>query len=132
MKQMEQKVIEALIDKAAIRAAEETIRRLKTGDKIKYQFSNSFKKTEELLLLYPNLPDDHPQKKRIDKALDKIKDDDYKDVIASRYFDGLTLAEIADIYDCKYQNISKHRNKLVKILSNELFPEEVLTELMER
>ena len=81
MKQMEQKVIEALIDKAAIRAAEETIRRLKTGDKIKYQFSNSFKKTEELLLLYPNLPDDHPQKKRIDKALDKIKDDDYNNVV---------------------------------------------------
>ena len=49
---MDQNTIEALIDRAAVRAAEETIRRLKTGDKIKYQFSNSFRKTEELLIYH--------------------------------------------------------------------------------
>ena len=95
-------------------------------------FSNSFKKTEELLYLYPKLPEDHPERKRIDKALEKIKDDDYCDVIASRYFDGMTITEISDIYDCKYQNISKKRNKLVKILASELFPEDVLKELLEK
>ena len=66
------------------------------------------------------------------RALEKIQNDDYCDVIASRYFDGLTITEISDIYDCKYQNISKKRNKLIKILAAELFPEDVLKELLER
>ena len=95
-------------------------------------FSNSFKKTEELLYLYPNLPAENPERQRVDQALKKIENDDYKDVIASRYFDGMTIAEISEIYDCKYQNISKKRNKLVKILASELFPEDVLQEILER
>lgn len=129
---MERKELEAMIDKAATKAAERTLNHLKDSGKIKYYFSNSFKKTEELLRLYPKLQDDHFEKKRIEKALEKIKDDDYKDVIASHYFDGMTLNEISEIYDCKYQNISKKRNKLVKILASELFPEDVLKELLER
>lgn len=124
--------IKQLIDEAADKAAEKTLRKLKEQGRITYVFSNSFKKTEELLYLYPKLPEDHPERKRIDKALEKIKDDDYCDVIASRYFDGMTITEISDIYDCKYQNISKKRNKLVKILASELFPEDVLKELLEK
>lgn len=129
---MERKQIEALIDRTATLAAEKAVHRLKEIGKIKYQFSNSFKKTEELLYLYPNLPENNPQKIRIEKALDKIKDYDYKDIVASFYFDDMSLVEISEIYDCKYQNISKKRNKLVKILASELFPEDVLKELLER
>lgn len=121
-----------IIQKAAEEAASRTVKKLKETGRITYMFSNSFKKTEELLYLYPKLPEDHPERKRIEKALERIKDDDYCDVIASRYFDGLTITEISDIYDCKYQNISKKRNKLVKILASELFPEDVLKELLEK
>lgn len=124
--------IRTLIEEAADRAAAKTLKKLKEAGRVTYVFSTSFKKTEELLYLYPKLPEGHPERARIDKALEKIKDDDYKDVIASRYFDGLTITEISDIYDCKYQNISKKRNKLVKILASELFPEDVLKELLER
>lgn len=124
--------LKSFIEEAAEKAAAKTVKKLKETGRITYVFSNSFKKTEELLYLYPKLPEDHPERKRIDKALEKIKDDDYKDVIASRYFDGLTITEISDIYDCKYQNISKKRNKLVKILASELFPEDVLKELLEK
>ena len=123
---------QAMLDKAAEAGASKAIRKLKESGRITYVFSNSFKKTEELLYLYPKLPEDHPERLRIDKALEKIKDDDYKDVIASRYFDGLTITEISDIYDCKYQNISKKRNKLVKILASELFPEDVLKEILQK
>ena len=121
-----------IIQKAAEEAASRTVKKLKEAGRITYVFTNSFKKTEELLYLYPKLPEDHPERIRIDQALEKIKDDDYKDVIASRYFDCMTIAEISDIYDCKYQNISKKRNKLVKILASELFPEDVLKELLEK
>lgn len=123
--------LEKIIEQAAEAAAMKTLRKLKNAGRITYVFSNSFRKTEDLLYLYPKLPDGHPEKVRIDKALEKIADNDYKDVIASRYFDGLTITEIADIYDVKYQNISKKRNKLVKILASELFPEDVLKEILD-
>lgn len=121
-----------VIDQAAEAAAMKTLRKLKDAGRVTYVFSNSFKKTEELLYLYPKLPEDHPERKRIDEALKKIENDDYKDVIASRYFDGMTIVEISEIYDCKYQNISKKRNKLVKILAAELFPEDVLNEILQK
>lgn len=124
--------LEKIIQKAADEAAARTVKKLKDAGRITYVFSNSFKKTEELLYLYPKLPADHPEKKRIDKALEKIQDDEYCDVIASRYFDGLSIVEISEIYDCKYQNISKKRNKLVKILASELFPEDVLNEILQK
>ena len=139
MEQMEVNVIsmttdefESLINKAAETAAAKTLKKLKENGRVTYVFINSFKKTEELLYLYPKLPENHPERQRIDKALEKIQDDDYCDVIASRYFDGMTITEISDIYDCKYQNISKKRNKLVKILASELFPEDVLKELLDK
>lgn len=124
--------IRQIIIQTAEQTASRTLKKLKDNGRITYAVSNSFKKTEELLYLYPKLPEGHPERKRIEAALDKIKDDDYCDVIASRYFDGLSITEISDIYDCKYQNISKKRNKLVKILASELFPEDVLKELLER
>lgn len=124
--------LNAIIEKAAEQAATRTLNKLKNAGRITYVFSNSFKKTEELLYLYPKLPADHPERIRIDQAMEKIKDDEYCDVIASRYFDGKTIVEISEIYDCKYQNISKKRNKLVKILASELFPEDVLKEILEK
>jgi len=124
--------LQKMINMAADQAAMKTLHKLKEAGRITYVFSNSFKKTEELLYLYPKLPEDHPERLRIDKALQKIKDDEYKDVIASRYFDGMTITEISEIYDCKYQNISKKRNKLVRILASELFPEDVLKEILEK
>lgn len=131
-KEMKAEDLKKLIDLAAEAAADKTLRKLKDAGRVTYVFSNSFKKTEELLYLYPKLPEDHPERQRIDKALERIKDDDYKDVIASRYFDGMTITEISEIYDCKYQNISKKRNKLVKILASELFPEDVLKEILQK
>lgn len=128
---VERKELEALIDKAAVSAAEKTIKKLKTSGRIKYQYTNSFRKTEKILYLYPKLPEDNEVKLSVDKALDLIKNDDYYGVIPSLYFDNMSLAELSEIYDCKYQNISKKRNKLVKILASELFPEDVLNELME-
>lgn len=121
-----------IIDQAAEAAAIKTLRKLKDAGRITYVFSNSFKKTEELLYLYPKLSEDNPEKQRIDEALKKIEADDYFGVIPSRYFDGMTITEISEIYDCKYQNISKKRNKLVKILASELFPEEVLREILQK
>lgn len=124
--------IKMYINEAAKKAADQTLDKLKDKGRVTYINSNSFKKTEELLMLYPKLPEGHPEKLRIDKALEKIQDDDYCDIIASRYFDGLSITKIAEIYNCNYQQISKKRAKLMKILASELFPEDVLKELLEK
>lgn len=125
-------ITKEIIDQVAEAAAQKTVKKLMDAGKIKYIFRSSFKKTEELLYLYPKLPEDNIEKQRINQALMKIEHDEYYGVIPSRYFDGMTLAEISEIYDCKYQNISKKRNKLVKILASELFPEDVLKEILEK
>ena len=124
--------VKELIEQVAEETAQRTVKKLKDAGRITYVFSNSFKKTEELLYLYPKLPEDNAERIRIDQALKKIETDNYYGVIPSRYFDGMTIAEISEIYDCKYQNISKKRNKLVKILASELFPEDVLKEILEK
>lgn len=125
MTEAEKRMMEQIADMAA----EKTIKKLMDRGRISYIFPNSFKKTEELLYLYPKLPEGHPERERVDEALKKIEQFDYKDIVASKYFDGLTLTEISEIYNVKYSNISKKRNKLVKILASELFPEDVLKEL---
>lgn len=124
--------LQKIITAAAEAAAQKTVKKLKDAGRITYIFSSSFKKTEELLYLYPKLPEDHPERIRIDQALKRIEEDDYFGVIPDRYFDRMTISEISEIYDCKYQNISKKRNKLVKILASELFPEDVLKEILEK
>lgn len=125
-------ITKEIIEQVAEETAQRTVKKLKDAGRITYVFSNSFKKTEELLYLYPKLPADNAERIRVDQALKKIENDDYYGVIPSRYFDGMTIAEISEIYDCKYQNISKKRNKLVKILASELFPEDVLKEILEK
>ena len=132
MNNFDRKEIESMIDRAAVQAAERTLKHLKDAGRVKHYFSNSFRKTEEVLYLYPNLPEENEMKQKIDIALSKISSYDYCDIVASKYFDGLTLEEISEIYDCKQQTISQRRTKLVKIIASELFPEEVLQEILKK
>lgn len=121
--------LERIIERAADKAASKAIGRLKAAGRISYHLSDSYKKTEQLLYLYPRLPEGNAERIRIEAAIAVIKDDEYRGVIESRYFDGLTLSEISDIYDCKYQTISKQRIRLVRLLAAELFPEDMAREI---
>ena len=127
-----EKIIENIADVAADKAARKMLKLLKDTGRVRFHHTTSFKKTEELLYLYPKLPPDNETRLKIDQALKQIEQFDYKDVIASKYFDGLTVTEIADIYDCQHQTITQRKNKLVKILARELFPEDVLNEVLEQ
>ena len=125
------KFIENIADQAAEKAAEKTLKRLKDTGRVRFQYTTSYEKTEKLLTLYPKLPADNPTRLQINKALEQISEFDYKDIVASKYFDGLTIQEISDIYDCQPQTISQRNKKMVKILARELFPEDVLKEILE-
>lgn len=121
-----------IISKTASETAKKTLALLKSAGKIKYYKGNSFNRTKELLYLYNNLPEDSPTRKRINAALETLRDNDYCGVIESYYFDGMTIAEIAEIYDCADRTIAKKRNQLVRALSHQLFPEDVAKEIIER
>lgn len=122
--------ISEIIKKAADRAARETVRQLTRLGRVTYVPSSSYQKTEQMLYLFPKLPEDHPQRQRILQAMERIREDEYFGIIQERYFDGRTIAQIAEIYGSKYQTISKKRTKLVRILASELFPEDVLDEIL--
>lgn len=124
--------IKTLIECAAEEAATKAVNKLRSTGHIRYYFQDSYKKTEELLTLIPKLPDDHPEKIRVMNAMKVIEDDEYYGVIESRYFENMTLDELAEIYDCQSKTIGKNRIRLVKILTKELFPEDVVKELLSK
>lgn len=121
-----------IISKTADETAKKTLALLKNAGKIKYYKGNTFNRVKELLFLYNNLPADSPTRQRINDALETLSENDYADVIKSYYFDGMTIAEIAEIYDCADRTIAKKRNQLIKALARILFPEEMAKEIIER
>lgn len=129
---MNAKEMENLLYKVADRAVTVALNRLKNEGRITYYFSDSFTKTEDLLYLYPKLPDDNETKIKIDKVLETIKNDNYFGLIHYRYFDGMTFEQIAEIYDCQSKNVSKQRSRLIRKLATELFPEDVLQEILKK
>lgn len=129
---MNAKEMENLLYKVADRAVTVALNRLKNEGRITYYFSDSFTKTEDLLYLYPKLPDDNETKIKIDKVLETIKDDNYFGLIHYRYFNNMTFEQIAEIYNCQSKNVSKQRSRLIRKLATELFPEDVLQEILKK
>ncbi len=54
---------------------------------------------------------------RIEKAMEQIVDDAYKDVIRYKYFEQRTEDEIADLMHCAPRTVRAHRSRLVGRLS---------------
>lgn len=124
------KEILELIEVTATKTAEKVLTKLKTSGRIKYYLSSTFKKTEEILRIYPSLPSGNLEKAKIASALKKLEDDEYVGIIADYYFDGLTTEKIAEYLDCKKETVSYNRRRLVKYVSNELFPAEAVKNLL--
>ena len=112
-------------------AVKETIRELKRNKLLKPTRLNSFTRVEKILYLYPKLTIHDPMKQCIDNALSVIKGDEYYGVIESYFFEDLTFEKIADIYDVDTRTVSRNRTRLVKVLAQELFPNEVIKDILE-
>ena len=65
----------------------------------------------------------------IDKALSKIADDNYYDLIRLRYFEGKTREEIAEYFNVDVATISRNKNRLINKLKIYLFSDEVIAEI---
>lgn len=122
-------IINRAAKEAAKEAAREAVKRLGRLGRITYVNATSYQKTEQLLYLYRALPEEHEERRRIEAALDSLAGDEYRDVIIERYIERRTLEEIAELYGCKYQTITRQRTRLVRLLACELFPEDVAREI---
>lgn len=54
---------------------------------------------------------------RIDKAIEQIADDEYRDIIRYKYFEQKSEDEIADLMHCAPRTVREHKSRLVGRLS---------------
>lgn len=66
----------------------------------------------------------------IDNAMDALKGDPYYPILEMRYFEGRTQEDIAATLRCTQVTISKNKSRLVKALAMQLFPDQVISEMM--
>lgn len=113
----------------------ETVMKLKMAGLMKDNRRSSTEKLEELLRNYPTFKTITDKDttinlvKKVDEALETIKDDPYYDVIRLFYFEGQTRESIALDYGCTETTISRNKSRLLDRLKVMLFSDEVIFEL---
>lgn len=70
-----------------------------------------------LLDLEAGTANDQHEIARIDKAMDQIADDEYRDIIRYKYFEQKTDEEIAEKMNCAPRTVRAHKSRLVGRLS---------------
>lgn len=65
----------------------------------------------------------------IDKALEKLHDDQYYEIIKLKYFDKKKSEEIAEYFDIDISTVSRNKNRLINVLKIYLFSDEAITEM---
>lgn len=66
----------------------------------------------------------------IDKCMATLKNDPYYKILEMRYFEGRTQEDIALDFNCSQVTISNNKSRLVKQLSMQLFPNQVVEEML--
>ena len=111
--------------------------KLKRASLIKDDEKSAFKKTEDLLKKYQQLKMAEVEKgsitettlRKVDAALDALKDDDYSGLIEMIYFEGKTREECAEFFNVEPLTITRNKKRLVDSLKNILFADDVIKEL---
>ena len=113
---------------------DQTVLKLKMTGLIKDGRKTAFQKTEEVIRNYNAFcKSDQPYAKalveQIDKALEELNDDPYKDIISLYYIDELTREEIAEQYNTTVSTISRNKTRLINRLKAVLFSDDMIMEL---
>lgn len=111
-----------------------TVLKLKIAGLMKDDRKTAYEKTEELLRNYNAFKkSDQPYTiklvKKIDAALETIKNDIYFEIIPMCYFDHETREAIAEYFDTTVTTISRNKVKLINKIKPLLFSDEVIYEL---
>lgn len=67
----------------------------------------------------------------IDNAMANLKNDPYYNILEMRYFEGMGQEDIGKALKCTQPNVSYHKNRLIRELSVQMFPNEVAKELLQ-
>ena len=67
----------------------------------------------------------------VDAAMSAMKNDPYYPILELRYFNGMSQDDIAKALNCTQQNVSYHKNRLVRELSLRIFPNDVAKEIIQ-
>ena len=112
-----------------------TVLKLKMAGLMRDDRKSAFQKTEALLRNYntfKNVKDRKSTKhlcKKIEIALEEIKDDIYYEIIPMIYFENRTREDIAEHFNTSTKTITRNKNKLVNQLKLRLFSDDVIFEL---
>jgi RNA polymerase sigma factor (sigma-70 family) len=85
---------------------------------------------EKIQVLENTIDDTKRYIKIIDDSLEKLNSDKFFEIIKMKYFKGMTLEEIGFEFDVEGSTISRNKNRLIKKLSIQLFPDEALNEML--
>lgn len=126
------------IEEVIAETARATVREMKRADMIKDNRLGSFKKTERALYEYAAWIDVEEVSeltktfcRLVQRALTRIRDDPYYQIIELKYFERWTHERIAEFYDVDVSVISKRRTKLINQLRPLIFSDDFIRELFE-
>lgn len=112
-----------------------TVLKMKMAGLLKDNRKTAMEKLEELLRNYPIFKEITDQEYtvklvgKVNKALEKISDDPYYDVIKLFYFENKSREFIALEYGCTETTISRNKTRLLNEIKPMLFSDDVIFEL---
>ena len=113
-----------------------TIKEMRAAGMIREGYKPVTQRTEELLSYYPKLkisnkPYTIEAVKKIEAALNTIRDDQYYEIIDLYYFQNLSREIIAEHFNTNEKTITRNRRRLLKSLSVVIYSDDVVSELLE-
>lgn len=130
--------INELVDATANKTARAIVSELKRAGLVKENRLGSYKKTERALYEYAEWIDTEDMSETtnrfcnlIQRALNRVRDDPYYEIIELKYFEHWTHEKIAEYFDVDVSVISKRRTKLINQLRPIIFSDDFIRELFE-
>lgn len=130
--------INELVDETAEKTARAVVAEMKRAGLIKDNRLGSFKKTERVLYEYAEWIDVEDASETtqtfcelVTRALNRVRDDPYYQIIELKYFEHWTHERIAEYFDVDVSVISKRRTKLINQLRPIIFSDDFIHELFE-
>lgn len=130
--------INELVDETVEKTARAVVAEMKRAGLVKDNRLGSFKKTERVLYEYAEWIDVEDASETtqtfcelVARALNRVRDDPYYQIIELKYFEHWTHERIAEYFDVDVSVISKRRTKLINQLRPIIFSDDFIHELFE-
>lgn len=131
--------VNELVDMTAQKTARAVVSEMRRADMVKTNRLGSFKKVERVLYEFSEWRDDEEASEQtrrfcdlIQRALNRVRNDPYYQIIELKYFEHWTHERIAEYFDVDVSVISKRRTKLINQLRPIIFTDDFIQELFEQ